>query len=268
MANPGRAFADLGTLERLAHQDSPLHRLDPRTRIITTFIFILTTVSFDRYAVLELLPLFLFPVAIIALANISPLYLARQLLLLSPFVIFVGIFNPLLDSHPVRIFDTVEIAAGWISFCSLMLRFLLTAGSALLLMATGGIMGLGMGLQKLLVPGEFVIQLLLLYRFIFLLLDEANRMIMARNNRTFNGRGRGPRVAASMIGTLLLRTIARAERVHQAMLGRGFRGELRAMKDIRFAASDFFFLAGWCSFFAIVRLVNLPDIVGSLIIGL
>ena len=52
------AFYDLGRLDLLAEKDSPIHRLDPRAKVLTTFLFIIYVVSFDKYEITRLLPFF------------------------------------------------------------------------------------------------------------------------------------------------------------------------------------------------------------------
>ena len=91
------AFYDLGRLDLLAESSSSIHRLDPRAKVLTTFLFIVYVVSFDRYEVARLLPFFIYPAFLIGLANIPFAYLLRKLLIVVPFVLFIGIFNPVFD---------------------------------------------------------------------------------------------------------------------------------------------------------------------------
>ena len=81
-----------------------------------------------------------------------------------------------------------------------------------------------------------VTQLLLLYRYIFVLGDEARRMAQARRLRSFGRRGMGWRVYGQMLGQLLLRTFARAQRIYLAMKARGFDGNVRIARRLHFGA--------------------------------
>jgi cobalt/nickel transport system permease protein len=72
------------------------------------------------------------------------------------------------------------------------------------------------------------------------------------------------RTLRSLLGQLLVRSLGRAERVHVAMLCRGFDGELRRKSPMRFGSRDALFVAGSGSFLLLVRLVNVPYWLGSL----
>ena len=77
-----------------------------------------------------------------------------------------------------------SVAGGWISFLSILLRFVLTVSAAIVLVAVTGIHSLCAALEKLGVPRALVTQLLVLYRYLFVLLDEAGRMDRARALRS------------------------------------------------------------------------------------
>jgi cobalt/nickel transport system permease protein len=90
------AFYDLGRLELLAEKNTRIHRLDPRVKVLTTLLFIIYVVSFNKYEIARLLPFFLFPALLIGLAELPFGYLLRKIILVSPFVLCIGIFNPFL----------------------------------------------------------------------------------------------------------------------------------------------------------------------------
>ncbi|GKT07705.1 cobalt ECF transporter T component CbiQ [Desulforhabdus sp. TSK] len=259
------SFLDISRLDALASQRTLIHGLDPRAKIVTTLIFIFIVVSFPKHEVTALVPFTLYPVVLIALANLPPGYLFQKVLLAAPFAFFVGIFNPLLDSEVLIHLGPVGISGGWVSFASIMLRFGLTVGAALVLVATTGMNGIGAGLEKLGAPNSFAVQLTFLYRYLFVLTDEAARMVRARSLRSFGIKGTEVKVFGYMIGHLLLRTMDRAQRIHQAMLCRGFTGELRLPVPLKFSWRDMGFLAGWSSLFILMRLVNIPQWMGLLV---
>jgi cobalt/nickel transport system permease protein len=148
-----------------------------------------------------------------------------------------------------------------------MLRFVLTVSAALILIATTGFNAVCLALEKMGTPRSFVVQLLFLYRYIFVLTDEASRMVRARSLRAFGGNGMGIRVFSSMIGHLLLRTMDRAQRIHLAMLCRGFDGEIRIARPLEFTGRDALFCLGWCGLFVLMRLYNLPELIGNAATG-
>jgi cobalt/nickel transport system permease protein len=110
----------------------------------------------------------------------------------------------------------------------------LTVGAALILVACTGMYRLGAGLERLGVPQLFVTQLLFLYRYLFVVADEGSRMVRSVRLRSAGAEGLSLRVYGSLVGHLLLRSMDRAERVHRAMVARGFDGEVRTLEPGRF----------------------------------
>ena len=72
MANIESYILNLGYLETLSYQQTPLHRLDPRVKLLTTLAFIIAVVSFGKYEITALIPFFIYPVALIAVAGRRP----------------------------------------------------------------------------------------------------------------------------------------------------------------------------------------------------
>ncbi|MCX8035706.1 MAG: cobalt ECF transporter T component CbiQ [Candidatus Sumerlaeia bacterium] len=232
------------TLDRLGYGDTVIHRLDPRGKTLATLVFVLTVVSFPKYAVAPLIPLALFPLTLMILGEIPPAAILKRTAAVSPFAVLVGMFNPVFDTQPMAHIAGMTITGGWISFASILLRFLLTVSAALALVATTSFPRICQGLDAMKVPRAFIVQMLFLYRYLFVLVEEGTRLKRARDLRRFGGRhGMGLRVAASLIGVLFLRTYERAERIYLAMCARGFDGHLRLHQGLRFGPADALFVA-------------------------
>ena len=75
------------------------------------------------------------------------------------------------------------------------------------------------------------------------------------------------KATASLLGNLMLRTLDRAERIYTAMKSRGFNGEVRLRRTLRFTTTDLAFAAGLERFFVAARLWNLPRLLGELVAG-
>lgn len=253
-----QAFFSIGRLDRLSYQDTFVHRLDPRIKVVATMLFVVTVTSFSKYEVQALVPFLLFPVVLLALGDLPVGFLLRKVLLVSPFAAFVGIFNPVLDTRTALVLFGVPLSAGWISFASIMLKFLLAISAALILIATTSFPGVCQALRRMGVPALFVSQLLFLYRYLFILLEETMRMVRARDLRSFGGRGMEARVAVRIIGALFLRAMERAERIYQAMLARGFSGEVPVLRRMGLRLSDMLFLVATLAYLAAFRLFPLP----------
>lgn len=267
MSSVAAGLSALDRLDRLARLDTPVHRVDPRAKVVTTLVFVVCIVSSGKYDLLGLLPFALFPVVLATEAGLPLGFLGRLLLIASPFALVMGAFNPIFDREVVAYIGSVPVTGGWVSYASIVARFLLTVATALVLTATTGFTGVCLALEKLKVPEALVTQLLLLYRYIFVLGDEAHRMGQARRLRSFGRRGMGWRVYGQMLGQLLLRTFARAQRVYLAMKCRGFDGEIRVGRPLHFGAADLAFTLAWSAAFVLFRLVNVPLALGHLLTG-
>lgn len=255
------AYFNLGYLDTLSYQDTVIHRLDPRTKLSATVLFIVTVVSFPKHEVAGLFPFFFFPVLFFSLGDIPVKFIMKKVLLVSFFAFFIGIFNPLFDRQPMYVFYGVTVSGGWVSFLSIMLKFFLTITSALLLIATTSFPGICRALQKFGIPDIFISQLLFLYRYIFVLVEEAMKVVRARDMRSFGKRGKEIKAFTGIVGTLFLRTVERAERIYLAMLSRGFSGTLHTIKPYGLTGADAIFLA---LTFTALCLFRGHDVVGAM----
>ncbi len=260
-------WATVGRMDELGRMDTPVHRLDARAKALATLAFIVVVMSFPRHAVSALTPCLLYPVALVALGRIPPDYLFGKILIAAPLALVIGIFNPYFDRQPMAVVGPLVISGGWLSFVSIMLRFALTVGAALALVACTGLHRLGAGLERLGLPRVFVVQLLLLYRYLFVVTDDGARMLRSLELRRAGPQSPRLNVYGSMAGHLLLRSMDRADRIYRAMVGRGFDGEIRTLDRSRFRLADGLFLAGWTAFFVAARGWNLADLLGRLITG-
>ena len=267
MSRLAAALQDLRSLDSLAARATALARRDPRAKLLVTLCFIVTVVSFDRYRVAALLPLALFPTVLAAEGELPARTLWRTLWLAAPFALMVGLANPLLDRTPMLALGGVELSGGWVSFLSIALRIALGVGAAVVLVGGTGMPALCGALARLGAPRVFTVQLLFLHRYLFVLAGEALRLGQAHGLRAVAGRRMGLATYASLAGQLLLRALARAQRVHQAMLARGFDGQLRQADGWQWQWADTRFVAGWCGFFVTARWVDLPAAIGQLVMG-
>lgn len=268
MANINTALLNLGTLDDLATRHSSLHRLDPRAKVITTLVFVVTVASFGKYQVSALLPFLVFPLWQIGVAGLPTGYLSRRIFWIAPFVLFIGILNPVLDREILFHVGPLPVSGGWLSLASILLRFVLTISAALILIATTSFTGICRALEQLGAPRIFIVQLLFLYRYLFVLVEEGLRMARARALRSFGKRGLEWRTYALMAGQLLMRSLERAERIHQAMRCRGFDGQLPSVRPGRLGRREILFTLGWSATFLSLRIWNLPQWAGGLLMEL
>jgi cobalt/nickel transport system permease protein len=257
------AVHDFKNLDLLATGETTIHRLDARTKVVVTLVFILSVLSFGKYEVAALFPFFIYPAVMMALGNLPAGYIAKKIVFVIPFVLAVAIFNPLVDGQLMAHLGPFGITGGWVSCASIIIRSILTVGAAIILVSLTGFTGICRALEQLGMPQAFAVQLLFLYRYIFVLTEEGGRASRARELRSCGKKGRGLASYTSLIGHLLLRTWDRAERIHMAMLARGFTGEFHTVQSKRCGGREIVFVIAWAAIFIVLRLQDVPQFIGT-----
>jgi cobalt/nickel transport system permease protein len=267
MISLNAAVIDLKRLELFADKESPIHALEARAKVLVTLTFIISVVSCNKYELGRLLPFFIFPVIMIARSGLPPLYIAKKIALLCPLILMVGLVNPLFDRDALYTIGKLPVSGGWISLMSLVIRSLLTVGAAFILIGTTGFTSICQALERLGIPQIFAVQLLFLTRYFFVLAEETDRASRARVLRSCGKKGLGIASFGSLTGHLLLRTWQRADRIHIAMLARGFVGQFHAHRQTRFSVQEFRFVCGWSSLFVALRILDISGTIGALVTG-
>ena len=246
-------------IDHLAMGDSPVHRLDARAKLVVVVVFTALLVTVPRYEVAGLFPYAILPFAWLVFGGVPLLFVAKHLLLVSPFILFVAMFNPLYDTAPmlVRLGPwAFWVRGGVLSCLSICGKFVLTVSALVALISTTRFHDLLRAMAWFRLPRLFVTELSFLYRYLFLLVEQVQRMKRARECRAV-GKSRlgwSLRSTGGIIGNLFLRTLERGERVYAAMAARGFDGSVKTLTQFHMRAADYAFLAGSVLFVAALRL--------------
>ncbi len=252
-----KALTEFKQVERSACSTSVLHSLDPRAKTLVVLIYIIAVLSESPDALAGILLFWIFPIIACAMGGIEYGKVMRKSLYTLPFIAFIGVFNPIFQREPMLTVGGVVITKGWIEFVSILLRGLLSVQMALVLIMTTGFYRVCRGLGKMGVPGVFTTQLLLVYRYIYLLVEEAIDMDRARKSRSYGRKGYGFKMWGTFVGQLLMRTVNRAQRIHRAMVSRGFTGELPSIVKMKWRGRDTLFVIIACGLIAACRFVNI-----------
>lgn len=168
-------------------------------------------------------------------AEVTTAYVVRRLVIFLPMLLVLGLSVPLTQAET---FTGTGHAAAWNWTIGLWLRCGIAFLAGLWLIHVLPFSDLLATLLKWRCPALFVAMLAFMYRYIFILWDELARLRHARDCRDFGGASLWVRWQgkAEMIGLLLLRAMERAERIHHAMLARGWNGSIRFLGDERRAS--------------------------------
>jgi len=261
------SISHLKNLEDMSRQMSFIHRLHAVAKLLVCMIFIIIVVSFDKDNPFLLLPLFLYPFMVMSLADIPFLQVIRRLIIVEPVIIAISLGNVFFDRHPVLVVG-MEFTHGWIVFLSFLIKGTLTVLSAILLVSTTGLDKIAKGLRMIHVPKLLVLQIVMTVRYIVVLAEEINRMVLAYSLR--NGGKSHIRQASwgALMGNLLLRSYGKACRIHEAMQLRGFNGEYHLSEDSKQSLADVFYMAFWIIFLVIIRFTDYTSNIGTYLIGL
>ena len=95
------ALLNLRQMDELASYNTTIHKIHPMAKIIVTMCYLVTVVSFDKYSISGLLGLALYPLVLMALADLPVGLMGKRLLVLEPFVLGIGLFSPFFDTNTV-----------------------------------------------------------------------------------------------------------------------------------------------------------------------
>jgi cobalt/nickel transport system permease protein len=203
----------------------PLDHLDARLKLIATLAYILavvaTPVGWWRGLAVEALVLCF----IVGLSGAPPRGLLARWL---GFLVLVGFLALMAaTAHPARSELGVPAVAA-----AILVKNSLAFLATMVLVHVTPVPKLWIALRRLGAPPALIATLQFMYRYLFVLTDELDRMVKARRARTFRRSGRLDwGLLTGLIGVLFLRAFERGERVHAAMLARGWDGTIRTLDE-------------------------------------
>ena len=209
------------------HGHSWLHRAPAHLKLLALLAFMLVVVATPRlwFPVFGVYLLVL--CALVASSGVPPLYLVRRLVVEVPFLVFALVL-PFVASGPrTEVLGLSVSAHGLLGAWGLLAKGTLGVLASLLLAATTEPRALLAGLERLHLPIQLVQIMGFMIRYLDVVTEEMRRMQVARESRGF--RARNPKhwpVLAKSAGALFIRSYERGERVHLAMLSRGYDGTM------------------------------------------
>jgi len=198
-------------LDRYSRMESPTHRAPAWLKVAGSLLVVLITVvsplsawGWFVFAALSL-------IAVAWISRVPPAFLLKRLLLLEPVVLGVALL-------------TLFQPGGLFIFSGIVVKSTICLSTMILLSSTTPFSELLLVLRRLRLPDLLITTLALMYRYLFVLADEAERMHRARASRTFvQRRWHGWKSLALLISQLFIRSTERAERIYAAMLARGWK---------------------------------------------
>ncbi len=257
-AGEGHAHG-LGLSDTAGDPGSPVHRLDPRAKIVGLLAVIGVAVSTPAGGWVVFAACLAVLAALAALARVAPGEIWRRARFLLPVALLAAAFLPLVrDGGAAYALGPLTVhQQGLETFAAVGLKATIGTVAAILLVATTGFPGVLRGLEGLRAPRLLVAIAAFMYRYLFVVAAEARRMraaLAARGYRPAHSLQAG--ALGRMATASFLRSYARGERVYQAMLARGYAGQMPRPRPPALRRADLLFVA-------IVVVLLVPLRVGS-----
>lgn len=213
---------------------SPLHSLDPRARLATALIWSVAVALFVTPASAWVALILSIILGALSRPPLKPL--VSRLLGVNVFIVFLWVLVPFTQpGDPIyKIFGFTASRQGIMLVLLVTLKCNAIALSFIALVASIPISELGAALRGLHAPAKLAYLLVFTYRFVFVMAGEYHRMRQAMKIRAFTPHTNlhTYRSLAYLAGMVLVRGMDRAERVHAAMLCRGFNGTFRSFNSL------------------------------------
>ena len=209
------------------HGHSPVHRAPAHLKVLALLAFMIVVVATPRDAYPAFAGYLGVLIVVIGLSRVPPTYLLKRTVVELPFVVF-AVLLPFVATGPrTEVLGVTVSEHGLEAGIALLIKGTLGVLASLTLAATTEPQDLLAGLERLRLPQQLVQIMAFMVRYLDVVTGEMQRMRIARESRGFSARN--PRhwpVLARSAGALFIRSYERGERVHLAMLSRGYTGRM------------------------------------------
>jgi cobalt/nickel transport system permease protein len=230
--------------------DSILHRRDPAVKILVFFGIILFIVLTPAVQVRSFLLYSLLLAGLAFISEIPARYIVKKSLEMMPVVLCIALFVPF--AKPGVILFTLNAGfirlpvthTGLLLMWNVLIKAYLSILCSILLINTTDFTDLLKAFERLRVPRLLVMIISFMYRYLFVIEDELERIQVARRSRSCRSHGwLQIRTLANIVGVLFIRSYEKAEMVYMAMQCRGYTGEIRTLHIWKLTRNDLYFLS-------------------------
>lgn len=221
------------------HEHSVLHRLPAQTKLVALLTFVLVVVSTPRTAYWAFGAYALLLAGAVAVSKVPPLFVLKRVAVEAPVVMFAVLLPFIAHGPRIDVLGLSVSEPGLLGGWNVLAKATLGVIGSILLAATTDQRDLLAGLERLHVPRQLVQIAAFMIRYLDVITEQLGRMRIARESRGFQARGIGSwPVLGKTAGALFIRSYERGERVHLAMLSRGYTGQLPALSSTAAAAGQ------------------------------
>ena len=268
MSKLSNGIHELCNIDTQAGKNQWINRIHPLVKLFITILYVTLVVSFDKYHLMELLGMGLYPLIVFLISDIHFGDCVKRIRYILPIILIIGIFNPFFDHKMIIVIGSVTITGGMVSMATLMIKGIFSVLAVYLLVITTTIEKICYGLRSIHIPQMVTTSILLTYRYINVLLKETERITQAYALRAPKQKGVHFKAWGSLIGQLLLRSMDRGTDIYDSMCLRGYenREHRKIYNEVRMNSRDTLWLVVWT--LVIIGLYTFPvfTLVGNLVI--
>ncbi|MCC5580124.1 cobalt ECF transporter T component CbiQ [Microtetraspora sp. AC03309] len=213
--------------------DTVVHRLPPQCKLLAAAGFAVAVVATPRESFWAFGVYALLLAAVAAAGRVPPGFVLRRMVIEVPFVLFAVAIPIIGLGERVEVLGMSLSEQGLWAAWNILAKATLGVIASILLAATTEPRMMLLGAQRLRLPQLLVQIAMFMLRYMDVIMDEMRRMRVARESRGFVAKDvRQVPVLAKSAGALFIRSYERGERVHLAMLSRGYTGEMPMIRDL------------------------------------
>lgn len=209
------------------HGHSRVHRLPPQAKVAGAVALVLAIALTPRDALWVFGVDAVVVLAVVAAAGLRPGFVATRLLVVVPFVVFALLVPFVAGGEQVEVLGVAVSREGLLGAVNVLAKATLGATTSIALAATTEVPDLLRGARRLGAPAVLTTIAAFMLRYLDVVVGELQRMRTAMTARGYDARWLWQaRPVATSAGALFVRSYERGERVHAAMVARGFDGDV------------------------------------------
>lgn len=253
-------------IDNNSNNNNILNKIHPLVKLIISVIYILFLTSINKYNLTITLAMSIYLIVVSIIGDLSIKNCIKRLKIVLFFLIIIGIANPILDRQVVTFIGIIPITTGMISALTLILKGIFAIISSYFLIVTTGVENICYALKKLHIPNILITIFMLIYRYIIVFLKEVQKIWIAYSLRAPKQKGIHFKAWGSMIGSLMIRSIDKAEVIYQAMELRGFSPDNFFMKNQKIDRTSIIYFMAGLLLLLIIRFIPIFDLIGNVFV--
>lgn len=246
--------------------NSPIHRINPVVKLTLTLVYVLCVVSFGLYEITGLIPYSVITFFVLIFSNLNIKDTLKSLLAIEPLIIILALSSALFNNSVFTFFG-YTINGGIIVFTSIIFKTTLSVLSVIILSSVTKSTDIFDSLSFYKINKMFITVLFLIYRYIWVLLEEVLNTYTAYTLRSgSNDNGIKIKDMGSLVGQMIIRTADKGKHIYNAMLLRGYNPNKNNDISIKLEKKDYFIMIVGAIILILLRVFDVIHLIGGLFV--